>query len=303
MRLNVFSALAAYAPSENYLTEAFVFVLRFLLEHEPSLGVPILGRLCGLEDCFEGCEPGSIAISTQVSVEAGRPDIEIRVGDHTLVYAEVKQDAPLGQNQLEYYLSRLRASLVENTQLMLLSRSRITALETSLAQSDYHHVCWYHVYEWLSATEPEGPVSAYLIESFLALLEERKMSMKEVSWEYIKGVPALVALTDMLEQAIGEVMPGIKYTRTAGWSWRGFYLSGEYWTGVRYERPLLLVFENDRASPPFTYKRDLDLGEVHFFSLSRGEQFECLVDYLRRAAAGAPKLGGDAELGRHDTAG
>jgi hypothetical protein len=286
MPLNVFSSLAAYATGENALTEALVFVLRFLLESEPRTGLSIVSRLCGLGS-LERCDPTTVDISTQVTVEEGRPDIEIRVRDSVRVYAEVKQDAPLGRNQLEYYLAQLHRSVVAETQLVLLSRSRMAALQTSLDQNDYHHVCWYQVFEWLRACTLEDPVGSYLVESLLGLLEEKKMSTEEVTWEYINGVPALVALTDMLEVAIGEVMPDARPNRTAGWGWRGFRLWGEYWTGIRYAEPLLVVFENDRANPPFTYRLDLDLAQVHFFSLSRGEQLERLVEFLQQAQAGA----------------
>ena len=114
------------------------------------------------------------------------------------------------------------------------------------------------------------------------------MSLKPVTWEYIQGVPALIALTDMMETAIIEALPGTKLTRSAGWIWRGFGLSDRYWCGIRYDRPLLVVFENNNGNNP-TYKCDLDLGEAHFFSLSSAQQFERLVKFLQESSKNAPK--------------
>lgn len=109
------------------------------------------------------------------------------------------------------------------------------------------------------------------------------MSMKKVTWEYIEGVTALVNLIEMLEAALSEAMPGVKFVRTAGWNWRGLYFEDDLFVGVRYDQPLVLVLENNRGYPPVTDKRDLKLEQVHFFSLTRGKQFECLVEYLRQA--------------------
>jgi hypothetical protein len=107
--------------------------------------------------------------------------------------------------------------------------------------------------------------------------------MKKVPWEYIDGVPALVGLTDMMEAAITEVLPDASFKRTAGWSWRGFYLHDDYWVGLRYHEPLLIVFEDNKGNAPVTYKQDLDLRREHFFSLDKDEQFERLVAFLQRA--------------------
>ncbi len=107
--------------------------------------------------------------------------------------------------------------------------------------------------------------------------------MEKVSWEYIEGLPALLKLTKMMEASITEAMPDANHKRTVGWGWRGFNIGGGYFYGIRYQRPLLVIFENNLGSSP-TYKRDLALDEVHFFSLSKDEQFECLVEFLRQAS-------------------
>ena len=109
------------------------------------------------------------------------------------------------------------------------------------------------------------------------------MSMKQVGWEYITGVPALLALTDMMEAAITVVMPNAGRKRTAGWSWRGFYLDEVYFFGVRSAEPMLVVFEDDREKNP-NFKQRLDLAPAHFFSLGKDKQFECIGAFLKGVA-------------------
>lgn len=298
MNEDVFSSLSKYGSGvdENYLTEALVFVTKILLERKPATGLDMVNLLCSQHREPYFGEPKSVLISTQVTTDAGRPDIEIR-GKDTLVYIEVKHDSPLGSGQLERYKAQLNESGVPNTRLVLLTRSRNSTFETTLQPGDYHHMYWYEIYNWLSKTDTQDDVCQYFVESLMSFLEEKRMSMKRVTWEYIQGIPALLNLTDMMETAITEVMPGAKFTRTAGWNWRGFYLPDDYWLGVRYAQPLVVTFENNRGYNRVTYKRDLNLEERHFFSLNKDEQFECLVKFLRQASENAPEVSQDAEAG------
>ena len=66
-----------------------------------------------------------------------------------------------------------------------------------------------------------------------------------------------------------------------GASWAGYYVE-EIFIGFRYASPLMIVFENNTGNNP-TFKRDLYLEKVHFFSLSAGEQLECLIDFMQKS--------------------
>jgi hypothetical protein len=281
---NVFSTLyRARLGAEDYLTEALVFLLKILVEREPNRGLAILNRLSGLPQEAHFEHPEAVNISTQVIVKEGRLDIEIRDDQERLVYVEVKHDSPLGVRQLERYLSELRAAPFPTTRLVLLTRSRISARETTLAPNDYNHVCWYEIHNWLAEMEVRDEVCQYFILSLMRFLEEKQMSMEKVPQEYIEGVSALLNLTNMMEASITEAIPKADYKKTPGWSWRGFNIEGGYFYGIRHRQPSLVVYENNLGTRP-TYKRDLDLDSVDFFSLSNGEQFECLVGFLRKAS-------------------
>jgi hypothetical protein len=277
---NIFHSLSKYAQlsTENFLTESFVYVLQQCLARSPTAKM-LLGQLIGLDLVHDLSTPAPIELSTQVSLEGGIPDIQIMVPGALHCYVEVKHDSHLGEGQLEYYHDLLQQSPEPLKSLVLLTRSRASAAETKLTSSQYHHVCWYEIHRWLHELEGHDEVLDYLIRDFTNFLEEKSMSHTRINWQYEEGVASLIDFTIMLESAIGETMVDRKVTKSAGWSWRGFYVDGDVFVGIRYDMPVLLVFENDTGNNP-TFKRDLHLPAVHFFSLDAGEQYEAIVNFL-----------------------
>jgi hypothetical protein len=282
MTRNVFAALSKYgsAAEENYLTEALAFLLRTLLERRPDRGIELMRWLCGLSALDD---PQAISVSTQSSVEEGRPDLEIRQRGVALAYVEIKPDAPRGAGQLEAYAAALARSSDPVTQLVLLTRSRSAAQQTTLAPERYHHLCWYDVHDRLGQiASADDELTRYFITAFRDFLRPKGMAMQRVDWQYIGGVPALHNLIQMLEAALVEAVPGVPLRRTAGWSWYGFYLPGGLWCGVRYGDHLRVMVENNNGQSP-TYTRAFDLERERFFALDQGEQFEALVRFARGA--------------------
>lgn len=284
--MNVFKKLGKYGSreEENYLTESFVFTLHHLCERMPALGHDVLEKILGIS--FEQVlkSPAPPEFITQEKVEDGYPDVTIRFGTDLLAYIEIKHDASLHEGQLEYYKRMLSQSDTDTQSLVLLTRSKQNANETTLSDDEYHHVCWYEVHFWLRECLGVDEVVDYFIRDFLEFLEEKKMSLQKVSWEYENGVNALVDLTTMMEAALSEVMPEKRLQKTAGWNWRGFYLDKDFFFGVRFDSQTTIVFENNIGTNP-TFKRDLSFEEEHFFSLSSGAQFESLVKFLNQCKA------------------
>ena len=115
--MDIFSTLEKYssaenknAQDENYLTEAFVFLLKLLLEKDKEKGIELLNLICtDGEFLFELEE--ELSIRTQTGLESKDrsdiPDIQIR-SDDKLVFIEVKLDAGLsGEDQIEKYVRHL----------------------------------------------------------------------------------------------------------------------------------------------------------------------------------------------------
>lgn len=288
---NVFSALARYADraEENYLTESLVFVARLLLARQPEIGLDLVNLLACQSDQPWFTSADSVEITTQVTTTAGTPDIELRQDD-TVVYIEVKHDSPLSSNQLERYKAQLSASGCKHTRLVLLTRSRYTAVDTTLSADEYNRLYWYNVHNWLLKMNSDDEVCCYFVTGLAAFLEEKRMSMKHIDDAFVAGILAMLDLTEMMETAIAEALPGIHTIHTAGWHWRGFYLPGDYWFGFRFHQPTVLLVEDNRGYDPVTYRKELDLLSQDFFSMGKDEQFECLVAFLREATAGIAEL-------------
>jgi len=281
--INLFSTLSRYAfrQEENFLTESLVYLLTLILEREKKIGIEILSYLSGedTQDWFKNTQ--TISVSTQFTVDEGRPDIVIELGNNKLIFIEVKHDSGLGAEQLERYHAYLESLADKETQLVLLTRSRHSVQETSLDANLFHHVCWYEISGWLSEADLHDQVAQYLVTQFLDFLKEKEMSMEKVTWEYIQGVPAMISLVNMIGTALSEVAPESSTRKSVGASWAGFYMDG-FFIGFRFNSPLLIVFENDTGNEP-TFKRDMYLETVHFFSLNAGEQLECLISFINNS--------------------
>jgi len=304
---NIFSALAKYnsAIDENYLTEAFVFVINSLLQRERPIGLEILTQLCVKNNEYSFEMDKDISVSTQETTEQGRPDIKVSSPDK-LIYIEVKHDSPLGPQQLARYRKALESSAAIIKHVVLLTRFAIDFEEQE--ERPYKHVRWFEVYNWLAnaRTRVKDPISIYLIESFKSFLEVKQMSMQKVGWEYIKGVPALTNLINMIEVAIQGASLSI-HGKSPGWDFRGFWLENkEFWCGIHYSEPLVVTFEvadkkkfNARLveTPSYPMREDKDciwfslqLEDKHFFSLDKHEQLEEITNFVKKAYSDAQQM-------------
>ena len=279
---NLFSVLSRYATrqEENFLTETLVYLLNLILDRDNDIGSNLLVQLCGNKLSAWLENTSTISITTQFTVIEGRPDVVVKVDSDKLALIEVKHDSGLGEEQLERYYSHL-SNLATDTQLVLLTRSKHSIQETTLDRNFFHHVCWYEISGWLSEIDIHDEIAIYMIEQFLEFLKEKGMNMEKVNWEYIQGVPAMVNLVNMIGTALSEVAPETSTRKTVGANWAGYYIDKEF-VGFRYDNPLIVVFENNNGANP-TFKRDLPLEKVHFFSLPAGEQLECLIEFIQKA--------------------
>lgn len=305
---NIFSALAKYnsATDENYLTEAFVFVINSLLSsRDRSIACEILNQLCVKNNEFSFDADESISVSTQETTEQGRPDIKVSSPDK-LIYIEVKHDSPLGPQQLARYRKALESSAATTRHVVLLTRFAVDFEDQE--ERPYRHVRWFEVYNWLTLaiSKTKDPICIYLTEAFKSFLEAKQMSMQKVGWEYINGVPALNNLVNMLEVAIqGASIP--IYGKSPGWDWKGFWLGEkEFMSAIHYDNHLIITFElmdkkkyNKELSKKPSYElregRErlwfrLDLEKYHFFSLDKDEQLEVITEFVKTAYAEAQQM-------------
>ena len=303
---NIFSALAKYnsARDENYLTEAFVFVLKSLLLKERAVGLQILTQLCISDHEFTFDTDESISISTQETTEQGRPDIKVSSPDK-LIYIEVKHDSGLGPQQLVRYRKALESSTAIIKRIILLTRFEIDLKDKQEKVFD-KHVRWFEIYNWLATAKVQDPVIMYIIESFRFFLEVKQMSIQQVTWEYINGVPALISLINMVEVGLQGVALAI-YKRSPARDFTGFYVErAQFWCGIYYNEPLVVVFEiTDKkkfntkrvAAPSYPVKEDKDtikfrlqLEDKYFFSLDKDKQLYEITDFIKKAYSDAQRM-------------
>lgn len=305
---SIFSTLAKYSlpQDENYLTEAFVFLINSLLANETIVGIQILNRLCAENGELVFTVDDDIAVSTQYATDLGTPDIKISSPDK-LVYVEVKDYSPVKATQLKHYREVLGSSNRGTQKLILLTRYAVNYEEHKGIPD--RQVCWFEVYNWLKSLEPQHAVSAYLTNSFSSFLEDKRMSIEKVAWEYVNGVPAFNNLINMIEAAIkGVGIPFNKsHPRAAAWDSKGFWLENKkYYCGVYYNAPLTLIFKafNKKdldigkvASPTYPIKEAfasiwfmLQLEDVHLFTLDKDRQLEEITKFISTAYGEAKQM-------------
>lgn len=303
MSENIFSALAKYnsACDENYLTEAFVFVLNHLLNEDREHGLGILSLLCINGEDFAFDRDEIISISTQEVTQYGTPDIKIS-SPNKLIYVEVKHDSGLERTQIDRYNKALELSNAEIKHVVLLTRFSVDFAEE--AAKPYKHVRWYEIYNWLSTIKPSGRISAYLVQSLMSFLEDKQMSIQKVSWEYINGVRAFVNLINMIEVAIQAASLTI-HQKSAAWDSKGFYIeNNKFHCGIDYDEPLKVTFvileknlNKGLVTSDYVIEEDkdgiyfyLDLESIHFFSLSKDEQLEAITTFIEKCYADAQRM-------------
>lgn len=280
---NIFLTLEKYTNSdENYLTEAFVFILNSLLEKDRLICIKILNYLCVKNDEYAFSPSENISISTQEVTPQGTPDIKISTPDK-LIFIEVKHYSGLGEKQIERYKDALKLqNSKKHKYVVLLTRFSVDFNEKEV--KPYKYIRWFEVYNWLSNIKftVKDPISIFLVESFLTFLEVKKMSMQKVGSEYINGIPAMINFIDMLGVAV-ESESLVIYQNSAGWEWRGFYIqSNKLFCGIYHENPLLLVFEKYKNDGKPTHSFSLNLTAIDFFSLDKDKQLDALITFVKK---------------------
>ncbi len=307
---NIFSALAKYnsAEDENYLTEAFVFVLNSLLTGERAAGCEILTKLCVNDDEFSFDYDEAISVSTQEMTEQGTPDIKVSSPDK-LIYVEVKDYSPVVSSQLKRYRKGLESKSATIKRLILLTRFPVDFSEHKGIPDK--HARWFEVYNWLADVKQraQDPVSLYLIDEFMNFLEVKRVSIEKVGWEYINGVPAFNNLINMIEAAIKDAKLSFYKTspKAAAWASKAFWLENKkFWCGIYYNAPSVVVFKAFNKedldikrveTPSYPVKKalksiwfSLQLEDIHFFSLDKDRQLEEITEFIKTACAEAQKM-------------
>ncbi|MCI0639389.1 MAG: hypothetical protein L0Y72_04510 [Gemmataceae bacterium] len=296
----------ASRQDENFLTEAFAHLGQHLLDHESEAGVGLIAFLTAGRIQLKPEEAKLVDVRTQIVQGEGTPDIEFRTPRHFAII-EVKSESEAHIGQLRKYRGILDQSGIDEKCLVLLTRYPVS-FEGSPVQPDVFRR-WHEIAEWLRQQSVERTfkaVSEFLVRQFRGFLEERNMSIGQVTWELSGGVKALRTLGDMLYEAAKAC--GTSAYIEATLQYFGVYLENrKYWIGVDMGHPEILCFSTDKArvdkeaaqrlevgsvfewkdKKAFGWYREVNLEseEVHFFSRSKVGQLQYLEAFLKECVS------------------
>ena len=101
---NLFVSLHKWAhrQDENFVTQAFIFLINHLLDHEETVGSELVKWLCFGSTVPPSSIDGRPSVTGQFRTEVGIPDIKIEY-NRVFCLIEVKKGSRLGHDQLERY--------------------------------------------------------------------------------------------------------------------------------------------------------------------------------------------------------
>jgi hypothetical protein len=288
----------AWRQDENFITDAFAFLLRRLLTDDEPVGIGLVRYITG--DRFpDASDATTIRVRTQVTVAQGRPDIEISSSNH-LVYIEAKVESGFGELQLERYLAALDARMPpQSTTLVVLSRypAEIPSTTCDRVIARRWHQVAHRLVEIRDRKLIKGDVNNFLVDQLIGFFVARNITMERVGPELVSGVRAFRSLIAMVSEALSA--RHLTTADTFGRKWAGYYFDQkkqEFFLGAYYDRPHVLVFETykfpvipDAAEKlgfgkmgPGRWENELDLNseEVGFFDSNQQHQFQMVEQFL-----------------------
>jgi hypothetical protein len=303
---------------ENFVTEAFAHLLRYLLSKQNPAGTQLLKLLTGGRMDVPPERLQQVSITTQVSTDDGRPDVAIATSD-TLLYVEVKVDWDIDAGQLSEQLARYRRSLeresgYQHRYLAVLTRYPLS--DSVCPVSADHAVRWFQIARCLETDAAEhlhsDPVGVFLLEQFVSFLASRNIAMRRVGESITDGVIGLRSLLQMVEESLRAC--DVQLRRSTDWDNIGFYCTHErrakkFWVGIWLTEPFSLWFQTydllvekgltERlglggqvvekwwARGQYTWEAAFDLSPANtsFFQGSATEQFEQIKAFLEDCVA------------------
>jgi len=170
--LLIVNFLKTKSQEENYTTEAFVSLLRYLVDNESRFAWSLFNLLTQRKFNLKDYTSDKVVIRSQVTTSFGRPDIEVAAPGY-LIYIENKIEARMEKNQIQRYKRALRRSGNKKTLLLLISKYRMR----SSKGADYH-IRWYQIANWLesSSSRLKSRESHMKVIEFLDFLRYRYLA-------------------------------------------------------------------------------------------------------------------------------
>lgn len=220
-KADLFINLPKYKPSqyvtplENFTTEVFVYILKNLLDTNPSAATEIL-NLFGIKNSDK------IIISTQTEYKVGehilRPDITVK-SEEEITFIEVKVNSKLresilgneGEDQLQDY-QKINTDQ-KPTKVYSLSKN-------SISSSVKNNVRWYQIFEILKKIEDTD----IIVKNFLCFLTENKMGSPT---DFTSAVQNLITANQQLTDYLIAIYEDSNFSKNSKYQLGSVYIEND----------------------------------------------------------------------------
>jgi hypothetical protein len=287
---NLFCDLHRWAKrqDENFVTEAFAHLLRYFMRNRSPVAVEVLRHLSNVQLAIPLESLRTVSITTQATIDDGRPDLEIATSD-TLLYVEVKVESGVRKKQLRRY----RQSLGQDPQVVrqrrtkkqlrscrrnleqrggfsrkyLILLTRYPPKPLPISASPDHATRWIKVAECLDTSAARhlrnDRVGAFLVQQFTSFLASRNIAMRQIDGQITNGLQAIRPLLLMAKESL--LACGVQPKAMAEWDCLGYYCEHEgqvkkFWVGIDFKWPLSLWFQTGEMQFDRSIPRRLDIG-------------------------------------------
>lgn len=285
---------------ENFITESFVNLLRLLRDYDSINASLILKKITNNLLYTDDSNISKVDINTQITIDSGRPDIEIRFGDY-IIFIEVKVKSDFGSTQLDRYNKYLKNINHKKTSLITITKDPFKNGSNSIKPTNL--VRWHEIHSWFIELHTKNKIVSYNINQFVEFMVHRGLSMDYVKWEMTEGLKSFKNLMDMIGESLSSLQ--FRFKTAVAWEWYGYYIDeSKYWIGTVFDKPHIILFHTESfgnadntnvdvgviANSRWENRLDLSSEDTHFFACSKESQISLIDDFVKKSINYATKI-------------
>lgn len=225
MNYQLFSNLFKYkateknSPLENYLTELFAYILRYLISKRNHVVIILLNEYFHINCSDDDIANISIDTQTEYWIEKykryARPDLKISINNERVYFIENKVDSDLNQydgiDQIQLYEEIKLKSPERNMGVRTLTKYEIST-KSNLFDIENHKVFWHQSYELFEKSNFENDI---LIQNYLNFLEEYNMGERKILKISETGLNDFYSMYGFLYDNLLNIFLSNRYTKNA----------------------------------------------------------------------------------------
>ena len=207
------------SPLENYLTELFAYILRFLISKRNPVVITLFNEYFHIDCSDSDFENITIETQNEYWIEKyqcyARPDLEISINNERVYFIENKVDSDLNQygeiDQIQLYEAIKLKAPKKNMGVRILTKYEISTKSKSF-DTGKDKVFWRQTYKLLKECDLENDI---LIQNYLNFLEEYNMGERKVLKITEKGLDEFYSLYGFLSDNLLNIFLLNGYTENA----------------------------------------------------------------------------------------